>query len=129
LKPCACGCGEQIPEINKLGIPARFKHGHNSKGKNHPMWKNGKKIHSDYILVWRPDHPHADSQGYVREHRLIMEVHLGRYLTKDEDVHHINGKKNDNRIENLELMTHSKHMIITHTGNTYTKGKTWKRKN
>jgi len=54
-------------------------------------------------------HPMADSCGIILEHRLIMANHLKRMLTSKEVVHHKNGNRKDNRIENLELTTQSAH--------------------
>lgn len=70
----------------------------------HPLWKGGRILEVDgYVMLHQPDHPHANNKGYVFEHRLVMEAHLGRILEPAEVVHHKNDVRSDNRIENLHL--------------------------
>lgn len=73
-------------------------------------------FHRGYIVTWNgyrrvrcPDHPLADGKGYVGEHILVMETTIGRQLAEQERVHHINGVKDDNRPENLRLMSDPEH--------------------
>lgn len=62
----------------------------------------------DYVLLWKPEHPKS-RLGRVAEHRLIIEEHLGRFLRDDEFVHHINCRKDDNRLENLVVCSNFQH--------------------
>jgi len=62
-----------------------------------------------YVITFCPQHPNAKSNGYVYEHRLVMENHLKRFLQSSEHVHHINHDPSDNRIENLELISSKGH--------------------
>ena len=73
------------------------------KGKYAANWRGGKKKCGKYILIHCPDHPFADEQGYVFEHRLVMEKKIGRYLKPEERVHHINEIPSDNHPDNLML--------------------------
>jgi len=66
-------------------------------GSKHWNWKGGIRMDSyGYKCILSPNHPFKDHQGYVREHRLVVEKQIGRYLTLKEKVHHI-GTKLDNR--------------------------------
>jgi HNH endonuclease len=123
-KLCDCGCGELIPIINKLRRPARFKYGHNNRGRKYPIgfykkgvearnWRGGRYINEfGYFMVYNPEHPRSH-HGYVREHIMIMEKHIGRPILRNEEIHHKNGNRQDNRIENLVLMPRLTHHNIT----------------
>ena len=80
-------------------------------------WKGGRNNTKEgYIEVYSPNHTNRRRcgkkdwiGGYVVEHRLVMEKHIGRYLNSWETVHHINGIKDDNRIKNLKLLPTNEH--------------------
>lgn len=75
-------------------------------GNKNPKWNGGVKKRNDgYTYVLAKQHPFASKDGYIMEHRLVMEKHIGRYLKASEVVHHINGIRNDNRVENLQIFS------------------------
>lgn len=65
-----------------------------------------------YVLAYAPLHPNAHKDGYIMLHTVVMERSIGRYLAPDETVHHKNHIRNDNRIENLELMKKHDHFSM-----------------
>lgn len=67
---------------------------------------------SGYKKIMKKEHPRSDSKGYVGEHVLVMEEHIGRYLIEDEVVHHIDENKLNNDINNLRLMTKQEHKSL-----------------
>lgn len=112
----------------KISLKIAFKNGRkvwnqgkanpSIQGENHRWWRGGKfKTKAGYIKVYSPGHPYArnrgaktlGSGGYVFEHRLVVEKFLSRYLLPEEKVHHRNGIKDDNRIENLQLIANKPH--------------------
>jgi hypothetical protein len=112
-----------------IGVPKRRKHRWDSQktkniikalkakypngrfGKLASNWRGGvvyRGQNNRYIMILSSNHPHATKEGYVMEHRLVMEKYLGRYLSPSEFIHHINGDTRDNRIENLKLASSKK---------------------
>lgn len=69
----------------------------------HPRWNGGKTVKDGYIQIHSPNHPSKNMRGYVHEHRLVMEKHIGRLLKREEVVHHIDDNRANNDITNLQL--------------------------
>jgi hypothetical protein len=105
---CKCECGNEV--IASTGSLRNGKHlscGCIRKGEENHNWKGGKiTTPSGYVKKYSPNHPN-NIIGYVLEHRIVMEEIMGRYLEKNEEVHHKNGVRNDNSKENLELWVKS----------------------
>ena len=87
------------------------------KAEKSSNWRGGvRRTSKGYRQLLRPAHPRADSCGYVMEHIAVWEEHAGRLVPPDYVIHHINGVKDDNRIENLALMTRAEHTKLHHIG-------------
>jgi hypothetical protein len=116
---CLCDCGKTTFVISASLTSGKTKScgclksevGKKRTAENSPVWKGGSHIKDckggPYRFIRNTAHPNARGNGYIAEHRLVMSEHLGRPLRKSEVIHHKNGKGLDNRIENLELWSHS----------------------
>ena len=113
--------GKHLSEITKEKIrkshigkkhsqETRRKLSESRKGNRNPNWKGGQiTSFQGYVLVLMPEHPRANSSGYVKRAYLVAEKMLGRYLYPEEISHHKNEIRNDDRPENIEVMTRGEH--------------------
>jgi hypothetical protein len=131
-------CGKERWVLQRMGVPltqrcarcAQKRCPRRLYGAENPLWKGGRHINDGgYVeIILTPDdffYPMVRlGNRRVLEHRLVMARHLGRLLQRWECVHHKNGVKDDNRIENLDLTTKSQHHRDHNRGYTdgYIKG-------
>lgn len=104
--------------MKEFGYKARIAAKRDQYGENNDYWKGGRVFDSrGYVLVKTPNHPRAKRQGdYVFEHILKVEKAIGRHLYEGEIIHHINGIKDDNRLDNLYITNPSEHSTMHNNG-------------
>lgn len=131
LKPCSLGksethyCSRECHRLaKKQYMKGEKNHQYGLKGAKNSSWKSDKKITSyGYVKIRVLDHPFRDADDMVFEHRLIAEKYLlndensieingKKYLKPEYEVHHINKKRTDNRLENLLVLTRKEHAKI-----------------
>ena len=115
---------ECLYESTRIRMSGENNHQYGLRGKENSSWKGGvRKSSYGYNLVYCPEHPFANGDGYVFEHRLVAEKHLlteensvvvdgKRYLSREYCVHHINENRTDNRAENLIVMKKGEHVAM-----------------
>lgn len=110
-----CVCGHKFFHPGKAGVGAGVCSpacsGKKFAGNKSPRWKGGKHIPPNgYVHVLLPvGHPWRRGRRYIVEHRMVVQNKIGRELASHEFVHHLNGNKTDNRIENLALCSRQNH--------------------
>lgn len=89
----------------------RGKHTNHARGSNHPRWNDGRMVTEDGYVKVRVGvgHPLADPHGYAYEHIVVWAASDRRPPRRDELLHHKNGDKADNRLDNLERITRKRH--------------------
>ena len=114
-------CSKECGKINRAKYTiGDLNHQYGLKGNKNASFKTGRRISNyGYVLIYNPEHKRANYAGYVFEHILVMEKHIGRSLKyygfkdkRNEVCHHIDRNKQNNSIENLQLMTDSEHIKL-----------------
>ncbi len=106
-----CGKAKDLYDTPCRACQPKPKGWEGYKGARHPAWKGGEHLDRDgYRRLYRPDYQWARGSGYVLEHVMVMEQHLGRRLNpKVETVHHLDGDRLNNVLDNLELKRRGEH--------------------
>ncbi len=103
-----------IHKGRKTSEKTRSKMRKAQKGAKGNNWKGGRLKTNGRILILTPEHPFAQKRGYIFQSRLVIEKKLGRYLKREEVVHHINGIIDDDSLDNLQLFPNSKEHMKFH---------------
>ena len=107
---------QQIRRTKYTGLCANCSR-ESRKGENHPSWRGGLRLggqNGAYITIHKPEHPFANSSGYVLQHRLVSEEMLGRYLSPEEVPHHLNGDTKDNCWSNIIVLSNQASHVRLH---------------
>jgi hypothetical protein len=108
---CVCECGK-AKIVSAFSLKSGYSKScgcfkldqqHAHRGPHSKCYRNGRTNKEGYVLLTDWEHPNANKRGRVLEHISVMSKHIGRPLMSGEEVHHKNGIRSDNRIENLEL--------------------------
>jgi hypothetical protein len=101
-------------EYRKMKYKGKNNPNYGNRGKLNPIYKGGGLNGYGYKVIQAKNHPAANKNGVALEHRIVMSDHLGRQLKEWEHIHHINGIRTDNRIENLEIVMLDIHCQLHH---------------
>lgn len=102
-------CGEHLKTKHQTKFCSVACRQKNWSGDGNPNWRGGKVKRAGRLAIYSPGHPDASDGRYVFEYRLVAAKKIGRGLLPTEVVHHINGNPDDNRPENLQVMTLAEH--------------------
>ena len=110
----ACrSCGKQFAARRSSHMycsrACAWRHNGGQNRKDETWWIDSKGYVQGRVWI-------GEKQIRVKKHRWLMEQHLGRKLMSTEDVHHVDGNKQNNSLDNLQVIDHAAHTVLTHTG-------------